>query len=123
MIVPGSNLLNLAMGPIARQAPQWRAWTGRVIGPAGDYVDTYADPVGITGSMQPVNKDQYQQLGLTFEKSYSRLWTSAAVQPLSRDRRGDIIEYGGRFWECQSDMDWTTADGWKRMLCIEVPSP
>lgn len=123
MIVPGSNLLNLAMGPIRRQAPQWRAWVSRGEAPDGTYVSIYADPLGIDGSMQPVNRDQYQALGLNFEKNYSRLWTTFPVMPMDRDRRGDILLWNGKTWECQSDMDWSGTDGWKRMLCVEVPAP
>lgn len=122
MSVPGSNLLRLAMGPIRRQTLQHRAFTGRTINSVGDYVSTFAAPVDITGSMQPVNRALYQQLGLNLAKNYSMLYTEANVMPTERDREGDYVDFGGRVWQCESDQDWRAVDGWRKFLCVEVPS-
>jgi hypothetical protein len=121
MIVPGSNLLRLAMGPIARQKLQHRAYISRTINAAGDYVSTFADPVDITGSFQPVNRSLYQQLGLNLEKNYSTLYTQANVMPTERDREGDYVVFGGSTWQCNSEQDWRAVDGWRKLLCVEVP--
>jgi hypothetical protein len=121
-MIPGSNLLRMAMGPIARQALTWRAWVSRSANAAGDYVNVFADPVPITGSMQPVKADLYVALGLNLEKNYSFLWTEAAVMPLDRDRPGDVVLYDGKSWQVTGDRNWAPADGWRKLLCVEVPN-
>lgn len=123
MNVPGSNLLRLAMGPIARQKLQHYAFTGRTINSVGDQVSTFAAPVGITGSFQALNRRLYQDLGLNFAKDYSMLYTQADVMPTERDREGDLVAFAGEFWQCSSDQDWRAVDGWRKLLCVKVPAP
>lgn len=121
-MIPGSNLLQMAMGPIARQSVQWSAWQSRVVNEAGDWVSTFADPVTITGSMQPVDRKLYQQLGLSLSRDYSTLWTSADVRVTDEDREGDKVLWAGAIWQAESDRDWRPADGWRKVLCVKVPS-
>lgn len=122
MLVPGSNLLALAMGPIARQTLQHRAFVSRSTNAAGDFVSVFADPVSITGSFQAIDKALYQQLGLNLSKNYSRLYTQADVRPLERDREGDVVIFAGKLWQCEDAQDWRSVDGWRRLLCVEVPN-
>jgi hypothetical protein len=122
MMVPGSNLLGMALSVIQPQTIGHHAWAGRTIDDAGEYVTTYADPVDIEGSMQAVNKKLYQTLGLNLAKNYAQLYTSANVRPTSRDRSGDMLEYAGRWWLAESDMNWSAQDGWRKLLCVEVPA-
>lgn len=122
-MIPGSNLLRMAMGPIAPQTPlQWRAWLSRDVNEAGDFVAQYADPVDIEGSMQPVPRALYQQLGLDMSKDYQTLYTSSDVIVTDEDRGGDAILYDGAIWICESDTNWRHADGWRKILCIRVRS-
>jgi hypothetical protein len=123
MMVPGSNLLGMALSVIRPQTLTHRAWTGRTIDDAGEYVTAYAEPVDIEGSMQAVNKKLYQTLGLNLAKNYAQLYTSADVNPTLRDRSGDLLEYAGRWWLAESDMNWSAQDGWRKLLCVEVPAP
>lgn len=122
MLVPGSNLLALAMGPIARQTLQHRAWVSRATNAAGDYVSVFADPMTITGSFQSVNRNTYQLLGLNLQKDYASLYTQADVQTLDRDREGDLLIFAGEIWQAESDQDWRAIDGWRKILCVRVPS-
>ena len=122
MNVPGSNVLRLAMGPIASQTLGWRKFVKRDTNEVGDLVSTFATSVGILGSFQPVNKALYQQLGLDLAKSYWNLYTSANVKPTARDRQGDMLSYCGRLYQAESDQDWRGPDGWRKLLCVEVPT-
>lgn len=123
MIVPGSNLLGMALSVIQPQTLTHHAWAGRTTDDAGEYVTAYADPVDIEGSMQAVNKKLYQVYGLNLAKNYAQLYTAADVNPTARDRSGDLLQFGGRWWLAESDMNWTAQDGWRKMLCVEVPAP
>lgn len=122
-MIPGSNLLRMALGIISPQSVQWRAFISRTSNVAGDWESTFAAAVTITGSMQPVKSSLYEQLGLDLTKNYQNLHTSADVRATTRDREGDLVMFGGKAWQCQSDRDWRMVDGWRVMLMIEVPAP
>lgn len=122
MNVPGANLLSMALRVIQPQTLVHRAFVTRDENSVGNTISVFADPVSITGSMQAVNKKLYQELGLNLAKNYSTLYTSANVRPTARDREGDIVEYGGMKWQCESDMNWAIADGWRKLLCVEIPA-
>lgn len=122
MNIPGANLLSIALRVIQPQTLSHEAFQSREVNSAGDFVSVYAAPVDIEGSMQAVNKRLYQELGLNLAKNYSQLYTSADVRPTSRDREGDRITFGGKVWLCESDMNWASVDGWRKLLCVEVPA-
>jgi len=121
MLVPGANLLSIAMRVIAPQGLMHKAFVSRTENSAGDTVSVYAAPVAIQGSMQAMNMATYQELGLNIAKNYSTLYTTIDVKPTNRDREGDRVIYGGREWLCESDMHWQDQDGWCMLLCVEVP--
>lgn len=121
MNIPGANLLSIAARVIRMETLQHRAFVSRALNAAGDYESTFAAPVDIQGSFQAVNVKLYQQLGLNLAKNYGMLYTSANVQATTRDREGDRITFGGKTWQCESDQNWQAMDGFKKMLCIEVP--
>ena len=121
-MIPGSNLLRQAMGPIARQSLQWQAFVTRVVNETGDYVSTFADPVTITGSMQPVDRKLYQQLGLNLARNYCTLYTEADVRVTDREREGDLVTFDGKPWQAESDRNWRAVDGWRKILCVQVPA-
>lgn len=120
-MTPGSNLLAQALGIIQPQTVQWRAFVSRTENSVGDTIPVFAAPVDLPQcSMQPVNKNLYQQLGLNFDKNYSTLWVFGPVKPTGRDRDGDIILFAGKTWQCSSDRDWSNVGEYTRMLCVEV---
>jgi hypothetical protein len=125
MRVPGSNLLSVAMRVINPQPLKWRMWLGRVKNARGVFVDSYAplvDAADIYGSAQPVSRALYQQLGLEFSKIYYTLWVQYDVRVLNRDTSGDVVLYNGLTLKCESDTNWRTADGWRKILAIETPA-
>lgn len=119
-MIPGSNLLGMALSVIQPQSLQLRAFVSRVENAAGDTIPTFAAPVCIQGSMQPVDKKLYQMLGLDLIKNYSTLWVFGTVQPVARDRDGDIILWNGKTWQCESDRDWSGVGEYRKVLCVEV---
>jgi len=122
MRVPGSNLLSIAMRVIQPQNADWRRWEERTLNARGVYVDTYAAAVPVVGaSVQPVARALYQQLGLDFSKTYWTLWVPPDIKVLARDTTGDVVLYGGSTLKCESDTNWRQADGWRKILAIEIP--
>ena len=119
-MIPGSNILGAALRVIQPQTLQLRAFLTRSENAAGDTVPVFAAPVSFHGSMQPVSKDLYQQLGLNFAKNYSTLYVFGDVRPLARDRDGDIILFDGKTWQCESDRDWSGVAEYRKVLCVEV---
>lgn len=121
MNIPGANLLSVAARAIRFQTLGHRAFVSRAPNSAGDFVSVFAPSVDITGSMQPVNRKLYQELGLNLSRNYSTLYTTATVRATERDREGDLITFAGKTWQCESDQSWAAVDGFTKMLCVEVP--
>lgn len=120
MLVPGSNLLSMALRVIAPQGVQWRAWVSETRLANGNLSNVYATAVAIEGSLQPVSLTLVQTLGLDLSQSYMMLYTSAAVKALQRDRAADIVSYGGSWYQIENQIDWHTQDGWSAYLCIRT---
>lgn len=115
------SLLDLALRALPPQTVQHRAFVSRAENGVGDTVTTYAAPVSIQGSIQPVDSRLYQELGLNLARNYSILWTSANVRSTARDIDGDLVLFNGLTWLCESDRDWHGAQGFRKILCVEVP--
>jgi hypothetical protein len=122
MNVPGANLLSMAMRVIQPQSVQWQAFTGRTVNSAGDWVSTFAAAVPVLGSIQPIPRTLYADMGLQLSRNYADFYTSAAVQPTGRDREGDRLTYGGKTWQAESETNWASVDGFRRLLLVEVPA-
>lgn len=120
MSIPGSNLLNMAFSLIAAQRVGWRAYLGKIKNPAGVQVATWADPVDIFGSFQPIDSKLLQQYGLDMTKSYVTFYASQGFTDVERDKTGDRLIYGGEVYQIESKCPWLLQDGWSRVLCIKV---
>lgn len=120
MTVPGSNLLNQALKVIGRQTFQWAAFQSRATNAIGYDVAVFDAPVTITGSVQPVPLNLYEQYGLDFQKRYINIYAPFNIRDIGRDRTGDQITWGGKTYQVLSDTPWHSLDGWNQSLCVEV---
>lgn len=121
-MIPGGNLLNLAMSVIAKQQLSYIAYTGRSVAVNGDYVDTFAAPVTVYGSIQPVKRSLYDQMGLDFQKNFHNIFISLDVKDVRRATASDRFSYKGITFQVLSNEPWFNMDGWDQTLCVEVPS-
>ena len=122
MIVPGANLLGMALGVIQPQTVKHLRWMGSTIGANGQDVNTYAGPVDIQGSMQSTDSTLLANLGLAeSQANYKTLYTSANVATVWRDKNGDLIEFDGKRYQCLTSLDWRAQDGWQGVLAVQVP--
>ncbi len=121
-MIPGGNLLNLAMTAVAKQQLQYVAYTGRVLAGNGDYVPAYAPPAVIYGSIQPVKRSLYSQMGLDFQKNYHNIFVPKDVLNIQRASAGDQFVYNRQTFQVLSNEAWFQMDGWDQTLCVEVPT-
>jgi len=123
MIVPGENLLDLALTIIATTTIQYYAFDSRATNEILLDVTTYAAPVDVEASVQAVPRKVYSDMGLDFNKEYIAIWASQEFENLMRDRPGDQVGFGGERYEIMEESDWFTIDGWDAVLAIKVPTP
>lgn len=119
-MIPGINLLAVAMTAIAPQVVQYRAWLGKVTNDQGEQIPTYADPLPVTGSFQPVSLDRKQILGLNISNSYATFYATGAYKPVFRNTQPDQIVYNGRVWYVTGLVDWFSQDGWQAVLLEDM---
>lgn len=119
-MIPGGNLLNLALTAIQKQPLQYYRYTGRTVATNGDYVPAYASPVTVYGSIQPVKRSLYSQLGLNFQKNYHYIYAPQNTADVQRTTAGDQFTFGGATWQVLSNEPWFQVDGWTESLCVQV---
>ena len=119
-MIPGQNLLKMAFNIIATQVIIYNQATGRTLNAVGQDVTTYADPVTIRGSFQPVPRSLYQQYGLDLSKSYFTFYTLLNLIDIQRDVSADQIAFNGATYQCISTNDWFAIDGWEGILCVLI---
>lgn len=93
-MIPGSNLLNMALSVIAPQKFTYYAFVSRKTGINGLDVATYASPMRVRGSVQPVPRSMYETLGLNLQKTYVNIFIARNIVDLNRDVSGDYIIFG-----------------------------
>lgn len=119
-MIPGSNIWAQAMSVIASQSAQYYAFASRSVNAIGYDVASYAAPVTIRCSIQPIARNLYEHMGLDMAKSYINVFTDASVAGVSRSVSGDKIVFGGTEYQCISTTPWTAIDGWTEILCVAV---
>ena len=119
-MIPGINVLNIALGVIATQTVQILRATGRAQNAVGAWVTNYAAPVTYQVSWQPVDAKKYEQLGLDLAKEYHNIWMRAPVDGIQRGESPDRFIQGGRLHDVVDVRDWYGQDGWVEILVIDI---
>lgn len=122
MTVPGANLLNIALSLIASQSITYLAYVSRAINSIGLLEPTYAEPVILNGSLQPVSQSLMQILGLDMQRRYVNIFVSQDIIDVTRDVSSDKFQFSGRTYQAISITQWVTVDFWNQVLAVEVPS-
>lgn len=121
-MIPGSNLLRLAIGVIGAQTVMWSHATGRTNNIIGLLVTTYADPVAVTGSFQPVPRALIETLGLDFNKEYVTFFTTTSFQDIGRDDAPDKFVFDGSTYQVLNNTEWMAVDGWNSSIAVKITS-
>ena len=114
------NLLSAAQSAIGVQDIIVKRFLSRSANESGDLVSTYENPIEVSVSVQPVTRSMYSKMGLDFEKTYISILSTEDVMDLSRDRSGDVVEFGGNIYETTGKTDWSKSAGWVRVICVKV---
>lgn len=119
-MIPGSNILAQALSVIGQTSFSYYKFLERVTDEYGIDVPLYAEPVTITGSLQPVPRNLYQNLGLDLNKNYITVYSTSPLFDVRRDTSGDNIVWAGLVFQALSANDWKAVDGWQSVLFIQV---
>ena len=123
MSVPSSDILAQALTAIRCAVIQYRKALSRSLNDVGQWLTVHDQPLDIYGSFQPVPKRLYEQLGLDFQKSYYMFYSLTHIVDIRRDVSNDQIQYNGETFQCESNTDWYSIDGWDAVLCCKVTVP
>jgi hypothetical protein len=120
MIVPGSNLLNLASQLIAFQ--EAKHWRNRAVVEGGDGINapTYYPAEDIFVSIQPVPRNLYEMNGLDLQREYVTVYASTRLHDVRRDKAPDMVDFAGDRYTVESNEDWRNQDGWLGSICVKV---
>ena len=122
-MIPGQNILNMALRVIARQTFQYIPYASRTLQPNALYLTTYKAPINCTGSAQPFPRNLYQVNGLDFNKEYFTFFIARSILDVTRDVAGDQFILNCRRFQALSKTPWAAIDGWDAVLAVEVPTP
>ena len=119
-MIPGQNLLNMALTLIAKQSIQYYQFVSRSPNSVGQDITVYATAITLVGSWQPIPRQLYESLGLDLQKDYFNFYSSNNVLDVTRDVSGDQLSFSGRRYQVESNNDWFQLDGWKGILCVDL---
>lgn len=119
-MIPGINLLNIAMRSIQPQTVVWYKWLGNTQTADGFDVPAYDGGTEITGSFQPVEARVAREMGFDTQKQYRSMPTSNPLESLRREGSIDYVTFNGRKYEYAGEKDWYAQDGWKRIFFVDA---
>ena len=114
------NILGLALTVIPTQEALLFRWQGREINAIGFDEDVFADPVPLTGSIQPIDRSRYGYMGLDASKGYVAVYCPDLVQGLTKTLNPDQIEYQGRRYRVMVDTDWSGPAGFTGVMAVDI---
>ncbi len=114
------NLLKKAQSIIPKQSFDYLEFTGRTTNEIGIDIATYSAAVQFFGSVQPIPRKVYQEMGLDWKKNYINIYSSDIITGIERDSSGDKIIFNGVEFQALSENDWQPIDGWQGVLFVEA---
>ena len=114
------KILALAMTVIPQQQALLFRWVGRETNDIGFDVDTFAPPVPLTGSIQPVDRSRYGYMGLDASKSYIVIYSQQLAQPVTQTDNPDQVAYMGRRYRIMSAADWHAPADYTGFMAVDI---
>lgn len=116
----GFNLLAVAQSVIGKQEYQVVKWVGRATNALGHEIDEYAEPENRLGSVQPIARGKYKNLGLDFSGVYIEIWDVDLIDLLSRNSNSDRVIFNGSTFKAQTGTDWAASGSWNSVILVRV---
>lgn len=117
---PGMNLYSIATRVIRKSAYAYFSATSRVLDARGIWVATHAAGVPLFDSIQAIERNLYEKLGLDLSKYYVMIYTDNPLLVVERGTSGDQIEYNGGRYQLLSETDWKPQDDWAGVLAVRL---
>lgn len=120
MLVPGANLLGIAMTAISPSAGvEIKRFQGQQENAFGKTINAYSAPEPLYGvSVQPLSFRDIQQMGLTTGRQYITSWIQTGVHSAYRGGAADMILWDGAEWEVLDPTSWLKQDGWSQLVAV-----
>ena len=120
------NLLNTAMAATCilgcNKTFTFLKYLGTTIDDMGRDIPQFDEPKTLTGSIQAVSNEMYEQLGLDLNKNYKIVFSSTLMKSLAEDIQPDRIIYNNRTFELVENKNWYDTNGWTKALVVELKS-
>lgn len=119
-MVIGFNVLEAALNAIGRDGFSYLKFEGQQAGPSGFKRQTFAAPVVVLGSVQPMNSKDVMDRGLTDTESYIVARGSLTFLEGGRDVSSDQVEFSGDKYQVISVAPWNGQNGWSMAVCQKI---
>ena len=113
------SLLDLALSVQEQQSISYYEFLSQVENDIGKDIPTYATPINLIGSFQPVEQKLYQQNGFDLNKKYFVFYTSNDFNVVDRDSSGDKIVYNNNTFQVLKKDNWFDYDGFVGVTCVK----
>lgn len=110
----------MAVSVVGKQSFTYLKFLSRSENGIGLDVPIYAAPITISGQIQAVPRNLFQQYGLDFQKTYLTFFVSKDILDIERDVSGDQIIFNSNTYQCLSETDWFNINGWKGVLTVKI---
>ena len=113
------NLFNIATSIIPPETVQYIRFVGNTVNAIGLCVQSYAEPISIKASIQPVGDNAYKDLGLDFQKEYYYVYSNQHIRGLNEQSQPDKLIFHGKEFIVQRTCYWNEYDGWGYALVVK----
>ncbi len=119
-MIPGLNLLDIALTAITPQQGQWLRFIENGQNSQGQDIPVYAPVEPIEGSFQSTDAQTVQTMGLDVTAKHRTLYTKSPVAVTDRSTSPDLLIFYGRKYQVVGELDWINQDGWKGVVLVDI---
>lgn len=119
-MIPGVNLLSVALSVIQPQPIYWRQYKDRRQNALGNWINEFYPDALIRGSWQPMGANDAKEHGFDTAKEYFSLFTPHDIKEVARGASTDQIIVSGQLFDVVECIDWYAQDGWKHLICCAI---
>lgn len=119
-MIPGANLLRIALSAQGQQFALWHRATERQLNAIGQWATSYASPILVSGSIQATPKSLYAANGLDYQKDHITCFFDLGMNVIKRGDSGDQLTFAGRRWQFLSGTNWQPQDRWQELFAVDV---